>query len=197
MIPLPGELSDDEEWDRTGRRVLWALPTPLVVVGSREGDRVNLMTANWVMQVATAPRLVVLSVETTSLTCQLIRGSGRFSVSLLARDDRALVRKFVKPATEVTRQSTGALQSIQGVEVHETQTGLPVLDAAVAWMACRVLDADALEVAFAALAASGQGASEATSHALVVGQVVEVEDRRLGQDVDVLSMGDTRMNYGG
>ena len=36
---------DPDEYDRLRRRVLWSMPTGLFVVGSRAGDRRNLMTA--------------------------------------------------------------------------------------------------------------------------------------------------------
>ena len=59
--PFP-EGRDPEEYDRLRRRVLWSLPTGLFVVGSRAGARRNLMTCNWVMQVATTPKLVAVAV---------------------------------------------------------------------------------------------------------------------------------------
>ena len=37
-----------EEYDKLRRRVLWSLPYGLYVVGSRFGERRNLMTLNWV-----------------------------------------------------------------------------------------------------------------------------------------------------
>ena len=64
----PGDGGRAEEYDRLRRRVLWALPTGLFVVGSRAGDRRNLMTCNWVMQVATSPKLVAVAVESGSVT---------------------------------------------------------------------------------------------------------------------------------
>ncbi len=60
--PVP-EGQDPDAYDRLRRRVLWSLPTGLFVVGSRAGERRNLMTANWVMQVAVTPKLVAVSVE--------------------------------------------------------------------------------------------------------------------------------------
>jgi len=39
------------------------MPTGLYLVGSRAGEQANLMTANCVMQVATAPVLVAVSIE--------------------------------------------------------------------------------------------------------------------------------------
>ena len=38
----------DDDLDRHRRRVLWALPTGLYLIGSRAGEEVNLMTANLV-----------------------------------------------------------------------------------------------------------------------------------------------------
>jgi hypothetical protein len=47
--PIP-EGQDPEEYDKLRRRVLWAMPYGLYVVGSRAGDRYNLMTLNWATQ---------------------------------------------------------------------------------------------------------------------------------------------------
>jgi flavin reductase (DIM6/NTAB) family NADH-FMN oxidoreductase RutF len=52
--PFPPRVGDGDEehdeYDRLRRRVLWAMPSGLFVVGSTDGaDRRNLMTANWVM----------------------------------------------------------------------------------------------------------------------------------------------------
>jgi hypothetical protein len=44
--PFPGG-ADPEEFDRLRRRVLWKMPSGLYLVGSRLGDRRNLMTLNW------------------------------------------------------------------------------------------------------------------------------------------------------
>jgi flavin reductase (DIM6/NTAB) family NADH-FMN oxidoreductase RutF len=38
---------DPVEYDKLRRRVLWSMPSGLYVVGSRHGDRRNLMTLNW------------------------------------------------------------------------------------------------------------------------------------------------------
>src|SRR5665213_1070401 len=97
--PIP-KGQDPEEYDRRRRRVLWSMPTGLFVVGSRSDDRANLMTANLVMQVSTTPKLVAVAVETGAVTAGLIRESRMFSISILARADRAMVRRFVKPVAD-------------------------------------------------------------------------------------------------
>src|ERR1700723_2176964 len=73
--PFPPD-RDPDEYDRLRRRVLWSLPTGLFVIGSRSGDRRNMMTANWVMQIATSPKLVAVAVERGSVTRRLIEEGG-------------------------------------------------------------------------------------------------------------------------
>ncbi|MGD0881754.1 MAG: flavin reductase family protein [Acidimicrobiales bacterium] len=188
-----GGATDPDDADRLRRRVLWAMPTGLYVVGSRSGDRRNLMTCNWVMQVATTPRLVAVALEAASLTRELIVGGGSFSVNLLARSERNLVRRFVKPADDVVVDGAGAVTSIRGEPVFEVMDGLPCLSVAVAWLACSVRSVHEWEAG---------GRPDGASHVLVVGEVVDAgqTDRLVAPDDDddaVLSMADTRMNYGG
>lgn len=182
----------DDDYDRLRRRVLWAMPTGLFVVGSRAGVTRNLMTCNWVMQVATSPKLVAVGVESGSVTRGLIDSGGSFSVSMLARSERGLVRRFVKPVRDVELDDAGAATAMQGQPVVEVAGGLPVLAAAVAWVACSVRSV---------LAWDGEGPTGPASHVLVVGKVVDVgATDRLdldGDDDAVLSIGDTRMSYGG
>jgi len=189
-------VSDDDDADRLRRRVLWALPTGLFVVGSRAGDRRNLMTANWVLQIATSPRLVAVAVESGSVTRQLIEEGGAFSVSLLARSERGLVRRFVKPVRDVETDADGAAVSMHGEPVVEPADGPPHLAVAVAWLSCAVRSITAWDPP------TGDGAGGApASHVLVVGEVIGAgESERLGAPGDddaVLTMADTRMNYGG
>jgi flavin reductase (DIM6/NTAB) family NADH-FMN oxidoreductase RutF len=197
--PVPAE-RDPDTYDRQRRRVLWSLPTGLFVVGSRAGDRRNLMTCNWVMQVATTPKLVAVSLERESVTRQLVEQGGAFSVSVLARSDRALVRRFVKPVDEVEVDATGAAVSMQGVPVDEVTGGLPCVGSALAWLACAVRHT---------IRWDGDAPGTPVSHVLVVGEVIDVgeapdDDTRAGEgggDIapgpGVLRMEDTRMNYGG
>ena len=56
--PIP-EGADAEAYDKLRRRVLWTMPSGLYVIGSRHGDRLNLMTANWVTQVSFDPKRVL------------------------------------------------------------------------------------------------------------------------------------------
>jgi flavin reductase (DIM6/NTAB) family NADH-FMN oxidoreductase RutF len=192
--PVPAG-REPEEYDRTRRRVLWSMPTGLFVVGARGATRSNLMTANWVMQIATSPKLVAVSLERGSVTLSLVEETGLFSVSVLARADRSLVRKFVKPVSDVELASDGTVEAMSGVPVVETDDGLPRLAAAVSWLSCAVRTADRFD------ALSSEGTA---SHVLVVGEVTDAGERGGGngggedeESSEVLRMEDTRMNYGG
>jgi flavin reductase (DIM6/NTAB) family NADH-FMN oxidoreductase RutF len=153
------------------------MPTGLYLVGSRHGDEANLMTANLVVQVSIDPKLVAVALERESVTLRLVEAGGSFSLSLIPRDEREVVRRFVKPVTEVERDDNGVLAALAGRPVSEVgPAGLPVLASAAGYLVCDVTHRVALG-----------------SHTLCIGEVVEAG----GEPQDVLRMEDTRMHYGG
>src|SRR6185436_15829436 len=89
--------ADPDEYDRLRRRVLWTMPSGLYVVGSRDGERRNGMTLNWATQLGFDPKLLGISVEKEAFTNELIAAGGVFSLCIIDREDRAIVRKFTKP----------------------------------------------------------------------------------------------------
>jgi flavin reductase (DIM6/NTAB) family NADH-FMN oxidoreductase RutF len=170
-----------EEFDRHSRRVLWTLPTGLYLIGSRHGDAVNLMTANLVVQVSLEPKLVAVALESESVTADLVQQGGAFSVTLLARVNKDIVRRFVKPVAPdgVVRADDGSVTEMAGhaiVEVGEWQ--LPALTAGIGHLVCRLTAAHPLG-----------------SHTLCIGEVTEVGGEPAG--AEILRMEDTRMHYGG
>ncbi len=165
----------DDEYDRLRRRVLWAMPYGLYVLGSRAGERRNGMTINFVSQMGAEPaKLVGVGVQKESLTHELVREGGSFVLNLVARDDRAIVRKFVKPVdVDMTART------LNGFGFHDGRSGAPVLDRAVAFLDCAV-----------------RSAVDAGDHTWFVGEVIDCGFQQ-PEDTPVLRMEDTRMNYGG
>lgn len=186
--PIP-EGRNPDAYDRMRRRVLWAFPSGLYVLGSRAGTERNLMTVSWVTQVCLDPKLVGVGVESASVTHRLVSEGGTFSLSLLPREERAVVRRFVKPVQDVSIDEPAGIGTMNGQSVRLVGGGSPVLAVAAAWIECRVHERLALG-----------------SHTLFVG---EVEDCGVGAPGDggagdggevagdILRMEDTRMNYGG
>ncbi len=182
--PVPAG-HDPDAYDRLRRRILWAMPSGLYVVGSSAGEgarrRRNLMTANWCQQVAVEPKTVMVSVDVHAVTCALVAEAGAFSVSLIERQDRSLVRRFVKPVTEVDLDEAGRATVMGGQEVFEAPSGAPVLVRALAWLDCRVIESVTLG-----------------SHRVYFGEVADAAWRPdAPADPEVLRMEDTKMSYGG
>jgi flavin reductase (DIM6/NTAB) family NADH-FMN oxidoreductase RutF len=172
-----GAATGHDEFERHSRRVLWALPTGLYLVGSRFEEAANLMTANLVVQVCLQPKLVAVALEAGSVTAGLVAKGRPFSLSLLARGDRDVVRRFVKPVVDIGRDPEGVITSMAGHAVLEAGPHrLPILTAATSHVICALTEQHALG-----------------SHSLCIGEVVEVG----GEPADVLRMEDTRMHYGG
>jgi flavin reductase (DIM6/NTAB) family NADH-FMN oxidoreductase RutF len=171
--PIP-DGQDPEEYDKLRRRVLWSMPSGLYVVGSRHQEQRNFMTANWASQVSFEPKLVAISVEHGALTYDLILHGRCFTLNLISQEDRAIVRKFVKPA-EVDLDA----KTLNGFAFHEGRTGAPILDQAVAYLECSMHEAVTVG-----------------GHSIFIAEVVDAAFQQ-AEDTPVLRMEDTRMNYGG
>jgi len=175
--PYPPSVVGDEaqvDYDKRRRRVLWTLPSGLYVVGSRAGERRNAMTLNWATQVSFEPKLMGIGVERGALTHELIAVGEIFSVNIVSRADRAIVRKFTKPV-EVDRTA----RTLNGFAFHDGVTGAPILDQAVAYLDCEL-----------------RQAVDTGGHTFFIGEVVDA-NFHAAEETDILRMEDTRMNYGG
>jgi flavin reductase (DIM6/NTAB) family NADH-FMN oxidoreductase RutF len=173
----PGVETDDqqEEYDRLRRRVLWKMPAGLYVIGSTDkGERRNGMTANWVSQIAFDPKWIGVGIDKEAFTHELVEAGGCFGVSMIDVEDRAIVRKFTKPV-EVDL----AARTLNGFPYIERVTGAPILEQSVAYVDCEV-----------------RQKVDVGSHTLFIGEVVEADFLK-AEETPVLSMSDTRMNYGG
>jgi flavin reductase (DIM6/NTAB) family NADH-FMN oxidoreductase RutF len=165
---------DPEAYDRLRRRILWSMPSGLYVLGTRGSGRRNLMTCNWATQVSVDPKLVAVSVESAALSHALLAADGVFSLNILPRSERAIVRKFVKPLDD-----EGDPESLAGFALRPSGNGAPVLADAAAWIECEL-----------------RQQLDCGSHTLFVGEVVGCGGD--GSDgLEVLRMEDTRMSYGG
>ena len=177
--PFPGG-ADPDEYDRLRRRVLWKMPSGLYVVGAR-GDETagpaarNFMTLNWATQVSFDPKWLAISVERDALTHRLVESGGVFTLNLVDREDRAIVRKFTKPVeVDADARTMNGFAYVDG-----PATGAPVLAQAVAYLECEV-----------------RQTVEVGNHSLFLGEVVNAAFEK-DEATEVLRMEDTRMNYGG
>ena len=173
--PFP-EGADPDEYDRLRRRVLWKMPSGLYVVGSTDkGERRNGMTLNWTTQVSSDPKWLGVSVENEAVTHELIEAGGVFSLCIIDREDRAIIRKFTKPVdVDLAAHTMNDVPYFDG-----PATGAPVLAQSVAYLECEVRHPVAVG-----------------DHTLFLGEIMNAAFLK-DEATEVLRMEDTRMNYGG
>jgi flavin reductase (DIM6/NTAB) family NADH-FMN oxidoreductase RutF len=157
--------------DELLNRVTWKIANPLVLIGSRAGERRNVMTATWVTQLSMEPVLIGVGIDNAAVTHRLITDGGSFTVNLWRSDDTKVFVKFSKPASD-----DGS--TLNGRPVHDAPSGAPVFDEAIAWIDCAV-----------------RHAIDLGTHTLFVGEVVAAEITDDG--ARAASSQDTRMKYGG
>ena len=151
------------------------MPSGLYVIGSTDGgQRRNGMTANWVTQLSFDPKWVGVGIEKSALTHELVDAGGCFSVCMIDREDRAIVRKFTTPVDVDLEAKT-----LNGFGYLERVTGAPVLTQSVAFLDCGLRDR-----------------LDAGNHTFFVGEVLDCGFLK-DEHTPVLRMEDTRMHYGG
>jgi flavin reductase (DIM6/NTAB) family NADH-FMN oxidoreductase RutF len=103
----------------------------VAVVATREADGTPAgLTTNAVSSLSLDPLLLLVCFDNGSRTLEAVRRSGRFAVSVLAAGQDDLVRTFA-------RKDLGGAAKFEAVAHHDV-AGSPVLDGALAWVACAV-----------------------------------------------------------
>ncbi len=145
----------------------------LIVVGSKAGDEMNGMTANWISQTSFDPPLVAISVENDSHTRRLIDEGQVFSVNIIedSEEGRAMIERMVKPQRRI-HNKLGEDDFTTGV------TGAPLLNSALSFFECEVVQT-----------------IETGDHQLYVGKVVGAGVHK--EDGTPLSLRELGWHYGG
>ncbi len=144
----------------------------LYIIGSKSGEELNGMTANWITQTSFDPPLVVVSIENDSHTRHLIDQGQVFSVNIVADDEegRAIIERMVKPQKRVN-------QKLGDDDFTTAATGTPLLKAALSWFECEVVQT-----------------LETGDHQLYIGKVVGAGVQQEGTPLSLSALG---WHYGG
>jgi flavin reductase (DIM6/NTAB) family NADH-FMN oxidoreductase RutF len=143
----------------------------LYLIGSRAGDELNVMTANWLTQTSFDPPYVVVAIQEDAHTRTLIDAGKVFNIQNIPSGAKDLLLKFVKPAER-------AGSKLEGEEYSEAPTtGTPVLAAALSYVECVV-----------------EQAIPTGSHILYIGRVVGAGVQHEGTPI---TMAETGMHYAG
>jgi len=114
---------------------LYCVTHGLYIVTTRTDERINGQVVDALMQVTNAPPRVALGMGKQSLTYEMISQSGRFSVSVLDRENPAcgdLIKRF-------GFQSGRKADKFEGLTYETGEGGLPFLPDAVALFECTVV----------------------------------------------------------
>ncbi|MFM8526135.1 MAG: flavin reductase family protein [Cyanobacteriota bacterium] len=152
------------------KTLLRKIPHGLFVCGVAEGDEVNGFTASWVTQGSFEPPLVVIAVRADSTSNGIIQRTRRFSLNVLAADQKDLAAVFFKP-----QKALGGRFDVAPYTLGDF--GLPLLNDALGALECELVG----EVAHG-------------DHTVFV---AEVKSATLPRDAAALELSSTGWQYGG
>ena len=124
--------------------------TGVTVVTALDGDRPFGITVNALSSVSLDPPLVMVAIGEERSIHPIIERTRRFSVNILGEDSQALSDCFAGAPSSLPREAFCNADYVLG------ETGLPVLDAAIAYLSCDV-----------------ERVIEAGDHTIYLGRVVE------------------------
>jgi len=109
------------------RRVAGHFATGVTVVTAEHEGVTCGLTVNAFITVSLDPPLVLVSIGTASRSLPCVSSAPRFGISVLAEDQESIARIFAgKDDDKLTR-----------VPARRGQTGVPLLEGAIAWLECR------------------------------------------------------------
>lgn len=109
------------------------ITSPVAVVTTKSGDKINGMTIAWVMQAAYNPAFIVVSIAPERYTHSLIRESRVFGVNILADNQKDIGKHFGFSSGRNT-------DKFKGIKSHKSKSDLPVLDDVYAYIECRLVN---------------------------------------------------------
>ena len=115
-------------------KALHTISYGLYVITSKDGDEINGQIANTVFQISNDPPTIAISINQQNLTCEFIKKSGLFAVSVLSQETPlSLIGQFgFKSGRDVDK--------FQGVNYRTTPKGLPYLtDDVLSFIEARVI----------------------------------------------------------
>jgi 3-hydroxy-9,10-secoandrosta-1,3,5(10)-triene-9,17-dione monooxygenase reductase component len=149
----PADPDRDRERDpaRAYRDTIGRFATGVTVVTATGPNGPAGMTTNAVTSLSLAPRLLLVCFETRSRTLEVVRVSRRFAVNILRAEDADLAAVFA--SKQVGCEKFAAV-------THTEEHGVPVLDRALAWIACELRElrpAGDHEIGIGEVLATGDG----------------------------------------
>ncbi len=151
------------------------IPYGFYSITSRDDEEVNIMVANWISQVSFTPRLVSLGLQKTSYSHGIIERGRVFAINIFNKEEAEAIKPFCKSRAKSPDKVKEASYSLSPV------IQCPVLDAAAAYLECKVISI--LDVG--------------GDHDIVVAEVVGAGVSKEGDAADTLSLPYLGWSYAG
>lgn len=120
--------------DAAKKTALRMIPYGIYILTAKTDDgAVAGATVNWVTQTSFSPPLVVVGLKTDSVSYDVVKKSGKFALNMLGKDQQAAAFAFFRPA-----ELDG--NKLSGEPIHDGETGVPLLENAVASVECKVVE---------------------------------------------------------
>lgn len=118
----------------TFRRVMGHFVTGVTVVSALDGERPFGITVNALSSVSLDPALIMVALDRRRFLTPIVRTAGRYAVNILSEEDQALSDCFAGADVAPGRDA------FCGASWHPGQTGLPLIDGAIATLECTVVE---------------------------------------------------------
>jgi 3-hydroxy-9,10-secoandrosta-1,3,5(10)-triene-9,17-dione monooxygenase reductase component len=113
------------------REVIGSFPTGVAIVTSNGPDGPAGLTTNAVTSLSLEPLLLLVCFDNRSRTLPAVRASRRFAVNVLRAGQEDLAHVFA--SKRVAREK---FEAVSHIDAH----GVPIIDGALAWLACDLRD---------------------------------------------------------
>jgi len=116
------------------RRVMGHFVTGVTVISALDGERPHGITVNALSSVSLEPPLVMVALDRRRFLTPIVRAAGRYAINILSENQQALSDCFAGAPVEPGRQA------FCGASWHPGETGLPLIDGAIATLECTVVE---------------------------------------------------------
>lgn len=125
-------MANTDEFKQTAGKAMGRIPSGVFILSASHRGEATAMMASWVQQCAFEPPAVTVALAKGRAIGELIKGSGRFALSVVGEEDTSLMKRYARGVKE-------GEDPFAGVETFPSPEGIPVLGAAIAWLECRVV----------------------------------------------------------
>jgi len=111
------------------RQIMGRFATGVTLVTARSDEKILGMTANAVLSLSLDPPLILVSVNKKNQMHKFLKKSNCFAINVLRDDQEEISRRFATPGPK----------DFSDLELVESKTGSPVLDNALAFIDCQIV----------------------------------------------------------